>query len=165
MVGSSDRMPWYENKPLLSRLENLEISNLTQGAPFRFPVQLVIHPLSNEYHDYRGYAGTIASGSIQVGQEIVVMPSGATTNVTSIEKPPGEVSSASEAEAVTIRIADNLDISPGAMLSSASERPKTDNTLEAIICWMGERTPLRMGAMLRIKHTTHTARVMINSLE
>jgi len=77
------------------------------------PVQYVIRPLSNEYQDYRGYAGKIASGSIEVGEEIAVMPSGATTTITAIESPQGEVASAGEAESVTIRIADNLDISRG----------------------------------------------------
>jgi bifunctional enzyme CysN/CysC len=165
VVEKSERVPWYEDGPLLPHLEQLELEDLKQDAPFRLPVQYVIRPLSNEYHDYRGYAGTIASGSVEVGQEIAVMPSGATTTVTAIESPQGEVSSASEAEAVTIRIADNLDISRGAMLSNASERPKIDNTVDATICWMGERTPLRTGAMLRIKHTTHTARVMVNALQ
>ena len=165
VVEKSERVPWYEDGPLLPHLEQLELEDLKQDAPFRLPVQYVIRPLSNEYHDYRGYAGTIASGSVEVGQEIAVMPSGATTTVTAIESTQGEVSSASEAEAVTIRIADNLDISRGAMLSSASERPKIDNTVDATICWMGERTPLRTGAMLRIKHTTHTARVMVNALQ
>ena len=165
VVEKSERVPWYEYGPLLPHLEQLELEDLKQDAPFRLPVQYVIRPLSNEYHDYRGYAGTIASGSVEVGQEIAVMPSGATTTVTAIESTQGEVSSASEAEAVTIRIADNLDISRGAMLSSASERPKIDNTVDATICWMGERTPLITGAMLRIKHTTHTARVMVNALQ
>ncbi|MDG0868283.1 sulfate adenylyltransferase subunit 1 [Candidatus Lucifugimonas marina] len=165
VVEKSDRMPWYEDGPLLPHLENLELSDLTQDAPFRFPVQYVIRPLSNQYHDYRGYAGTIASGSVEVGQEIAVMPSGATTTVTHIESPDGEVTSAGEAEAVTIRIADNLDISRGALLSSASERPTSDNTLDATVCWMGERSSLRSGAMLRIKHATHTARAMVNELQ
>ena len=165
VVEKSDRMPWYEDGPLLPHLEDLELSDLTQDAPFRLPVQYVIRPLSNEYHDYRGYAGTIASGTVAVGQEIAVMPSGATTTVTHIESPDGELNSAGEAEAVTIRIADNLDISRGAMLSSASERPTSDNTLDATVCWMGERTSLRSGAMLRIKHATHTARAMVNELQ
>jgi bifunctional enzyme CysN/CysC len=165
VVENSDRMPWYEDGPLLPHLETLELSNLAEGAPFRLPVQYVIRPLSNEHHDYRGYAGTISSGSVQVGQEIAVMPSGATTTITAIDSPDGEVSSAGEGEAVTIRIADNLDISRGAMLTSATERPQTDNTLDATICWMGERSSLKMGSMLRIKHTTHMARAMVNALQ
>jgi bifunctional enzyme CysN/CysC len=165
VVEKSDRMPWYKDGPLLPHLEDLELPVKTENAPFRLPVQYVIRPLSEEFHDYRGYAGTIASGSVKVGQEIAVLPSGATTTVTAIESPDGEVDSASEADAVTIRVADNLDISRGTMFSSTSERPNTDNTLDATICWMSERTPLRMGSMLRIKHTTHTARAMVSGLE
>jgi len=165
VVEKSDRMPWYKDGPLLPHLEDLELPVKTENAPFRLPVQYVIRPLSEEFHDYRGYAGTIASGSVKVGQEIAVLPSGATTTVTAIESPDGEVDSASEADAVTIRVADNLDISRGTMFSSTSERPNTDNTLDATICWMSERTLLRMGSMLRIKHTTHTARAMVSGLE
>ena len=84
VVDASDRMPWYLDGPLLSHLERLELPGNAEHAPFRMPVQYVIRPLSYEYHDYRGYAGTIASGSVEVGQEIAVMPSGATTTVTAI---------------------------------------------------------------------------------
>jgi bifunctional enzyme CysN/CysC len=165
VVEKSDRMPWYEDGPLLPHLENLELPDSTKDAPFRFPVQYVIRPLTEEFHDYRGYAGTIASGTVEVGQEIAVMPSGATTNVAAIDSPEGEVNSASEGEAVTIRIADNLDISRGSLLSSTTEKPQVENTLDATICWMSERTSLRIGAMLRIKHATHTARAMVQGLE
>jgi bifunctional enzyme CysN/CysC len=165
VVEKSKRMPWYIDGPLLPHLEELELPDDSEGTPFRFPVQYVIRPLSEEFHDYRGYAGTIAGGSVEVGQKITVMPSGATTTVTAIESPDGEVSSAGEAEAVTIRIADNLDVSRGAMFSSTSEKPNTDNSFEATVCWMSERTSLRMGGMLRIKHTTHTARAMVSGME
>jgi bifunctional enzyme CysN/CysC len=165
VVESSDRMPWYEDGPLLPHLEDLLLLSKSENAPFRLPVQYVIRPLSEEFHDYRGYAGTIASGSVEVGQEISVMPSGATTIVTAIESPEGEVESASEADAVTIRVADNLDISRGTMFSSVTENPKTDNSFDATICWMSERTSLRMCSMLRIKHTTHTARAVVSGLE
>ena len=165
VVENSNRMPWYEDGPLLPHLENLELSDRTAGAPFRFPVQYVIRPLTSEHHDYRGYAGTIASGTVQVGQEIAVMPSGTTTTVTSIESPQGEVTSALTGDAVTIRIDDNLDVSRGAMFSSASDKPATDNSFDATVCWMSERAALRPGMMLRIKHTTHTARAMVSGLE
>ena len=79
VVVKSDRMPWYIDGSLLPHLENLELADNSDDAPLRFPVQYVIRPLSNEYHDYRGYAGTIASGRVEVGQEIAVLPSGATT--------------------------------------------------------------------------------------
>ncbi|MCZ6539655.1 MAG: GTP-binding protein [Chloroflexi bacterium] len=165
VVDASVRMPWYIDGPLLPHLEELELPDNTGDAPFRMPVQYVIRPLSRDYHDYRGYAGTIAGGSVEVGQEIAVLPSGATTTVTAIESPEGDVESASEAEAVTIRIANDLDISRGAMFSSISEKPTTANSFEATVCWMSDRSTLKTGMMLRIKHTTHTARAMVGDLE
>lgn len=165
VVVKSDRMPWYIDGSLLPHLENLELADNSDDAPLRFPVQYVIRPLSNEYHDYRGYAGTIASGRVEVGQEIAVLPSGATTLVTAIDTPEGEASSASEGEAVTIRISDNLDISRGAMLSGTSDRPTTEISFDATICWMSERTSLKSGLMLGIKHGTHTARAVVRELE
>jgi bifunctional enzyme CysN/CysC len=165
VVDASERMPWYIDGPLLPHLEGLVLPDRTGHAPFRMPVQYVIRPVSKDHHDYRGYAGTIASGSVEVGQEIAVMPPGATTTVTAIESPEGDVESATEAEAVTIRIADNLDISRGAMFSSTSEKPSADNSFEATVCWMSDRVVLKTGMMLRIKHTTHTARAMVSALE
>jgi bifunctional enzyme CysN/CysC len=165
VVEKSERMPWYIDGPLLPHLEDLELLDDTEHTSFRLPVQYVVRPLSKDYHDYRGYAGTIASGSVEVGQEIAVMPSGVATTVTVIESPEGEVDRASEADAVTLRIADNLDISRGAMFSSATEKPNANNSFEATVCWMSERTQLQTGMMLRIKHTTHTARAMVSALE
>lgn len=165
VVEKSDRMAWYIDSPMLQHLEELELPDSAEEAPFRLPVQYVIRPLSNKYHDYRGYAGTIANGSVEVGQEIAVMPSGATTTVSAIETPSGEVERALEGEAVTIRIADNLDISRGAMFASASEKPRVENSFEATVCWMSERTTLKSGEMLRLKHTTHTVRARVSGLE
>ena len=165
VVDKSERMPWYEDVPVLEHLEDLDLSVFTADSRFRLPVQYVIRPLTNELHDYRGYAGTISSGSVTVGQEIAVMPAGKTTTVTGIETPNGEVNSAGEGEAVTIRISDDFDISRGAMFCSTSDVLRADNTINATVCWMSERTALRQGAIYRIKHATHTARAMVNALE
>ena len=165
VVDASERMPWYADGPLLGHLEEVVIPKPSGDVPFRFPVQLVIRPMSNEFHDYRGYAGTIASGTVEVGQELVLMPSGATTSVVGIDSLQGAVQSASESDAVTIRIADNLDISRGAMLSSISNKPSVESNFEATVCWMTERSALKTGLTLRIKHTTHTARVTLSELE
>ena len=165
VVASSENMPWYDDGPLLPHLEKLDLSVPVDGASLRLPVQYVIRPLNSEHHDYRGYAGTIASGSVHIGQEIAVMPSGAVTTVTAIDSPQGSVASAHAADAVTIRVSDNLDISRGSLLSSTSGKPKVDNRFEATICWMSERKNLKAGAMYRIKHTTRTSRVMIDRLE
>ena len=165
VVHASKRMPWYVDDPLVSHLEEVQFNEQLVNMPFRMPIQYVIRPLSNELHDYRGYAGTIESGHIEVGQQISVMPSGTNTVITDIERPNGTVSFASESDAVTVRIADNLDISRGDMFSSSNEKPMIDNHFEATICWMSDRTSLKAGAMLRIKHTTHAAKALILSIE
>lgn len=165
VVEKSPNMGWYEDEPVLEHLENLDLSTLSEDTRFRLPVQLVIRPLSNEYHDYRGYAGTIASGVVEVGQEISVMPAGKITTVAAIESPEGEVERAGEGDAVTLRIKDDLDISRGAMFCSTNDVPRADNSAQATVCWMSERSSLRTGAMLRIKHTTHTARAIVDSIE
>ncbi|MDA1280696.1 MAG: GTP-binding protein [Chloroflexi bacterium] len=165
VVTGSDRMSWYTDGPLLEHIEELDLSDLSQDKPFRMPVQYVIRPMSREHHDYRGYAGTVASGSVEVGQEIAVMPSGATATVSAIDSPDGEVERAVEGDAVTIRISEDLDISRGAMFSSTVDRPRTGNSFQATVCWMSERASLKPGVMFRIKQTTHTARAMVSALE
>ena len=165
VVRTSKRMPWYVDDPLVRHLEEIQFNEEVSDAPFRMPVQYVIRPLSSELHDYRGYAGTIESGQIEVGQQIVVMPSAANTLITDIERSNGSVSTASESDAVTIRIADDLDISRGDMFSSSNEKPTIDNQFEATVCWMSEKTSLTAGSMFRIKHTTHTARALITGVE
>jgi len=165
VVHSSKRMPWYIDDPLIRHLEEIQFNEEVAGMPFRMPVQYVIRPLSSELHDYRGYAGTIESGHIEVGQEVAVMPSGTSTKIMDIEGPDGSVSFASDSEAVTVSVADDLDISRGDMLSSPSEKPMVDNYFEATICWMSEMSTLKAGTMMRIKHTTHVAKALITGIE
>ena len=165
VVHSSKRMPWYIDDPLIRHLEEIQFNEEVAGMPFRMPVQYVIRPLSSELHDYRGYAGTIESGHIEVGQEVAVMPSGTSTKIMDIEGPDGSVSFASDSEAVTVSVADDLDISRGDMLSSPIEKPMVDNHFEATICWMSGRSTLKAGTMMRIKHTTHVAKALITGIE
>ena len=165
VVEKSERMSWYEDELVLEHLEDLDTSIFTADSRLRLPVQYVIRPMTNQLHDYRGYAGNIASGKVSVGQEIAVMPAGKVTTVEAIDTPDGEVSSAAEGDAVTIRISDDLDISRGTLFCSKSDVSRADNTVEATICWMSERSNLHPGSMYRIKHTTHTARAMVNSLD
>jgi len=165
VVKSSSRMPWYVEDTLIRHLEDVELDAQSANMPFRMPVQYVIRPLSSELHDYRGYAGTIESGHIELGQEVAVMPSGTNTKIVGIEKPDGAVSFASDSDAVTVRVVDNLDISRGDMLSSPSEKPVIDNHFEATVCWMSQRSTLKTGTMMRIKHTTHVAKALIEGIE
>ncbi|MCH7641887.1 MAG: 50S ribosome-binding GTPase [Chloroflexi bacterium] len=164
VVNGSDAMPWYSDGPLLDYLERVDVSENSGDHPLRLPVQYVIRPMRHEYHDYRGYAGTIADGTVMVGQEVTVMPSGKSTRITAVETPGGTVDHASGPTAVTVRLADELDVSRGDMICARNGYPSTDRAFDATICWMSDETQLRQGATLRIKHTTRVATAKITSL-
>jgi len=164
VVEMSTRMPWHDGGPLLPFLEDLEPYEDRVKRPMRMPVQYVIRPMKSEYHDFRGYAGSIADGTLAVGQEIRILPSGATTRVVGIEAPGGAVDEAEPPTAVTVQIADDLDISRGDMFASMDGLPRVTQEIDATVCWMSEKNELREGAVLRIKHTTKTARAMITGL-
>ncbi len=164
VVEASNKMPWYTGGPLLQYLEELQLPEDAQEQPLRLPVQYVIRPLRNEYHDYRGYAGTVSGGTIHKGQRVRIMPSGKDTVITSIEVPWGSVDQASSGMAVAVSVADDIDISRGDMISDPDMPPRVLQTFDATVCWMSDRSELRPGARLRIKHTTHTAKAMVMEL-
>lgn len=164
VVEESKRTPWHTGGPLLKFLEELEPSDDPDTRPMRLPVQYVIRPMKTEYHDYRGYAGTVADGKLMVGQEVVVLPAGVKTRVVSIETPCGAAEESEHPSAVTVQIADDLDISRGDMFSSTDDSPRVTQEIGATICWMSDKTELREGAVLRIKHTTRTARAIVTEL-
>ncbi len=164
VVESSAKMPWYTEGPLLKHLEELEITGTPIDDSFRLPVQYVIRPLTEEHHDYRGYAGSIRSGTVEVGQQVGILPAGKTTSVTAIETPDGEVDRAEWPDAVTIRIEDDIDISRGDLICAADGVPRVTQEFIATVCWMSESKELRPGTMLRIKHTTRSARAMVTEL-
>ncbi|MEX0761292.1 MAG: GTP-binding protein [Dehalococcoidia bacterium] len=165
VVESSTKMPWYQDRPLLHYLEEFQLPAEAADQPLRLPVQYVIRPLRNEYHDYRGYAGAVAGGVVYVGQEVTILPSGLTTRVTGVETPDGEVDQAPKPTSVTVRVADDFDISRGDMIISTDDAPRTTQTFDATICWMSDKTVLHQDHMLRIKHTTRTAKAMITDLK
>ncbi len=164
VVEASDRMPWYEGPPLLELLETLEASEPPQHDAARFPVQYVIRPLRDEFHDYRGYAGTMASGVLRVGDRVAVMPSGAETTVSAIESYEAQLQAATPPMAVTIRLADDLDVRRGSMIVSAEHPPVAASMIDAHICWMSERAPLRERDRLVIKHATQTTRALVEEV-
>ncbi len=165
VVTGSDRMPWFSGGPLLAYLEQVDAPVSDGNRPLRLPVQYVIRPLRPEYHDYRGYAGTIADGTVRVGQEVVILPSGKSTRITAVETPDGAVDHASGPTAVTVRLADELNVSRGDMISAVSSSPRSTRTVDATICWMSDETQLQQGATLRIKHTTRTTGAEITALD
>jgi len=163
VVDDSDEMPWYDGPTLLEHLEAVEIASDRDLALRRFPVQWVIRPMSEEHHDYRGYAGQVAGGVWRAGDEVVVLPSGLRTRVAAVETADGELEAAVPPQSVTIRLADDLDVSRGDMLADPAAPPVAARELEARVCWMSER-PLEPRARLAVKQTTRSVRAVVDEL-
>jgi sulfate adenylyltransferase large subunit len=164
VVTRSHAMQWYGGAPLLHHLEHVVIAPDRNLADVRFPVQWVIRPMATEHHDYRGYAGQVAGGVLRPGSEVVVLPGGQRTTIEAIDTYSGEIDAAFPTMSVTLRFADQLDISRGDMIVEHEDPPLVARELEANVCWMSEQ-PLRPDGRYAIKHTTRTARAVIKELE
>jgi bifunctional enzyme CysN/CysC len=160
----SPHTPWYQGPHLLHHLEHVHIASDRNLVDVRFPVQHVIRPQSAAITDYRGYAGQVASGILKPGDEIMALPSGFTTRITAIDTADGPIDEAFPPMSVTIRLADDLDITRGDMLCRPHNTPTPTHNLDAMICWMDETKPLQPGNKYLIKHTTRTARTIIKNL-
>jgi bifunctional enzyme CysN/CysC len=163
VVQRSANMPWYEGTSLLHHLEDVHIASDRNLIDARFPVQYVIRPMSADHHDYRGYAGQVAAGVFKPGDEVVVLPSGFTTTVASIDTYDGPVAEAFPPMSVTVTLADELDVSRGDMICRPNNRPSVGQDIDALVCWMADE-PLRPGSKLAIKHTTRWARALVRDL-
>jgi sulfate adenylyltransferase large subunit len=164
VVERSQAMEWYEGAPLLYHLEHLVIAPDRNLADVRFPVQWVIRPISEEHHDYRGYAGQMAAGVLRPGDEVTVLPGGQRSQVEAIDTFDGEQELAFPTMSVTVRLSDDLDVSRGDMIVGGEDPPLVARELDAMVCWMSDE-PLRAGERYAIKHTTRDARVIVESLE
>ena len=164
VVERSVNMPWYQGPSLLYHLEHVVIATDREMDNVRFPVQWVIRPMSDDHHDYRGYAGQMAAGVLRPGSDVVVLPSGRKTKVKTIDSYDGELDVAFPSMSVTLRLEDEIDISRGDMIVDADEAPTVAREFEAMICWMSEE-PMRTGARYAVKHTTRTTRTIIDKLE
>lgn len=163
VVTKSENMPWYRGTPLLYHLETVHIASDRNLIDTRFPVQWVIRPRSEEHHDYRGYAGTLAGGIMKPGDDVVALPSGFTSRIASVETYDGPVQEAFPPMAVTVRLEDELDVSRGDMLCRPNNRPIVGQDLDAMICWMVDR-PLQKRGRYALKHTTRWVRAMVKDL-
>jgi bifunctional enzyme CysN/CysC len=164
IVSRSERTPWYEGPSLLHHLEHVHIASDRNLVDVRFPVQYVIRPQSTTVTDYRGYAGQVASGVLKPGDEVMVLPSGFTSRIAAIETADGPVEQAFPPMSVTVRLTDEIDISRGDLICRPTNAPAVAQDIEAMICWMDETRPLRVGAKYAIKHTTRSARAVIRGL-
>jgi sulfate adenylyltransferase subunit 1 len=156
-------MDWYEGPTLLYLLENIHIGSDNNHIDCRFPVQYVIRPQSDQHHDYRGYAGRIASGIYKPGDEVVVLPSGLTSRIKSIVTYDGEVDEAFAPMSVTINLEDDIDISRGDMIVRVHNQPKIGQDIDVIICWLN-REPMNPRAKYLLMHTTKDARAIIKEV-
>jgi sulfate adenylyltransferase large subunit len=163
VVDRTDAMPWYAGPTLLAHLEGIELAADLNIDLRRFPVQWVIRPMAEEHHDYRGYAGQVASGLWQAGDEVVVLPSGLRSRVAAVETSDGEIADAIPGQSVTIRLEDDIDIGRGDLLADPDRPPVVARELLARVCWMSER-PLEPRMKLLVKQTTRSARAVIDDI-
>ncbi len=165
VVSRSPNMEWYQGSSLLHHLEQLHIASDRNHIDARFPVQYVIRPQSGEYHDYRGYAGTVVGGVFKVGDEVLILPSGLTSTVASLESFDGPVSEAFGPMAITMRLTGDIDISRGDMICRPNNRPQSSRYVQSMICWMSEKLEFEPGMKLAIKHSTKSSRVIVADLQ
>ena len=165
VVERSPNTPWYQGPSLLHHLEEVHIASDRNLIDARFPVQYVLRPYNDEFHDYRGFAGTVAGGVLKPGDPVVVLPSGFTSTIAAIDTFDGPVAEAFPPMSVTVRLTDDLDVSRGDMLCRPHNQPHMGQDVEAMVCWMSEKSTLTQGTKLAIKHTTRSARALVKDLQ
>jgi sulfate adenylyltransferase subunit 1 len=163
IVNRSENMDWYEGATLMYYLENVHIASDHNFIDTRFPVQFVIRPYNDKFHDYRGYAGRVAGGVIKKGDKVMLLPSGFTTTVTKIDTADGELEQAFPPQSVTILLEDDLDLSRGDMIVRENNQPEVTQDIEVMVCWFTDK-PLQLRGKYTIMHTTREARCVVKDI-
>ena len=164
IVNRSENTPWYEGPTLMYFLENVHIASDKNYIDTRFPVQYVIRPYSDDFHDYRGYAGQVAGGVLKKGDKVTLLPSGFTSTIKKIDTFDGELEVAYPPQSVTILLEDDLDLSRGDMIVRPNNQPIATQDIEVMLCWFDESKSLLPGAKYTIKHTTQDARCIVKDI-
>jgi sulfate adenylyltransferase large subunit len=164
VVHRSENMPWYDGQSLMHHLENVHVASDRDLVDTRFPVQYVVRPKSDEFHDYRGYAGRVAGGVLKPGDDVLVLPSGMTSKIQGIDMFDKEIDEAFPPMSVTVRLEDDVDVSRGDMICRPQNAPRPSQDIDAMICWMTNE-PLRPRQKLAIKHTTRMGRALIKDIQ
>jgi sulfate adenylyltransferase subunit 1 len=163
VVNRSENMDWYAGASLLDTLETIHISSDQNHLDARFPVQTVIRPHQDEYHDYRAYAGRVAGGIFRPGDEITVLPSGLTSKIKSITTFGGDIAKAFSPMSVSINLEDDIDVSRGDMIVKSNNLPEVGQDLDVLLCWMATKPP-RPGAKYYLKSTTNEVMAIIKEV-
>jgi sulfate adenylyltransferase subunit 1 len=165
LVERGDNLNWYQGTTLMELLETVEIDHDVNTTDFRYPVQWVCRPQTEEYHDFRGFMGRIESGEVSVGDEITVLPSGRTSKVKEIVTYDGKLQTAYAPQSITITLEDEIDISRGDMfVKSSAHPPRVEKEFEATLCWLSE-APLDKNRKYLVKHTTRMAKCLFSRLD
>lgn len=164
VVEHSKNTPWYGGGTLRYILENIHVGSDLNHIDPRFPVQYVIRPESDEFHDYRGYAGRVAGGVFRKGDKVMVLPSGFVTTIESIDVFEEELNEAYPPMSVTLRLSDDLDISRGDMIVKENNVPEIEQDLDVMVCWMNEK-PLLPRTKYHLKHTTNDVKCMVKEIK
>lgn len=164
IVDRSQNLSWYEGKTLLDYLETVELENTINLEKARFPVQYVIRPQLEGYHDYRGYAGKITSGIYKVGDSVTVLPSGSESVISAIEIDQKKVDEAFAPQSVVLHLEDNIDVSRGDLIVKSNDLPRLEQELDVLVCWMGDK-PLKAGSKYLLQNNTTQVRAVIKEIE
>lgn len=164
VVNRSDKTPWYDGPTLMYYLENVHIASDENFIDCRFPVQFVIRPYNDDYHDYRGYAGRMAGGVLKQGDEVMLLPSGFTSKIKTINGPAGEQKEAFPPESVTILLEDNYDLSRGDMIVRPNNKPDVTQDIEVMLVWFDSDKPLQERGKYALLHTTQDVRCVVKEI-
>ena len=163
VVKRSEKMTWYDGATLMYTLENVYIGSDQNHFDARFPVQYVVRPQTDEFRDYRGYAGKIEGGIFKVGDSVKVLPSGLISKIKTIDFFKETLKVAAKPQSVTITLEDDIDISRGDMIVNASNVPETSQEVDLMVCWFNERS-LAIRGKYNLKHTTKDAKCMVTNV-
>jgi bifunctional enzyme CysN/CysC len=165
LVERGASMPWYTGPTLLEFLETVQVPDPARHAGLRFPVQYVIRPQTAEYPDYRGYAGTVAAGVLEVGAHVTVLPVRQSSRVAAIDRFDQPLAAAEFGDAVTVRLEDDIDVSRGYMLVDAESVLPSTTRFTADLCWMNDTVALKPRQQFWIRHTTRRVKCLVESLD
>jgi sulfate adenylyltransferase subunit 1 len=164
VVDKSQHMPWFQGPTLLYHLEHVYVGGEENHVDARFPVQWVVRPMSDDWHDFRGYAGRIAGGVFKPGDEIMVLPSGFKSRVKAIHTADGELEEGFAPQSVCLTLTDEIDISRGDMLVKPNNPPAVEQDIEAMICWFSPKQ-MTLRAKLLVRHATQETKAVVQEVK